>query len=406
MIDGTQRMPAAVGLGNQAIGIGRLGGIEKLAEKCGGQVRHVAGDDQVPIRGGRSQSGEESTERTAAGDRVGDHWEAEVGVAFGGADQCDVSSSFANLSGGVRGECRGAEGQQRLVAPHARALAADQQIPCAFHEKMVTSPSMLSVPNKTVYICLLLALLMTVASPSRAAEASPAPSALSGAVTPTATGRKTFVVRADPRTGKLVRSLVVAPISLGNARFAAPSGQTAKGQTATAPAKAAIRQMVEQSAKTHNVDPLLVDAVIKVESNYNPHAVSRVGAQGLMQLMPGTARDLGVSNSFDPGQNIEAGVRYLKHLQNLYKDDRLALAAYNAGPGAVDKYKQIPPYPETQNYVYQVGKRYGEARVAAANEKPASKPAALPVVIKEEEKHPKLDSFVDQNGRLHLRTTQ
>jgi len=164
--------------------------------------------------------------------------------------------------------------------------------------------------------------------------------------------------------------------------------------------------MVEQSARNHNVDPLLVDAVIKVESNYNPHAVSRVGAQGLMQLMPGTARDLGVSNSFDPGQNIEAGVRYLKQLQDLYKDDRLALAAYNAGPGAVDKYKQIPPYPETRNYVYQVGKRYGEARVAAANEKPAPKPAAAPVVIKEEEKHPKLDSFVDQNGRLHLRTTQ
>jgi soluble lytic murein transglycosylase-like protein len=257
---------------------------------------------------------------------------------------------------------------------------------------------MLSPRNKTVYICFLLALLMTVATPSRAAEVSPAPNATGGAVTPAATGRKTFVVRADPRTGKLVRSLVVAP-SLVSAR---PAGQT----PATAPAKAAIRQMVEQSARNHNVDPLLVDAVIKVESNYNPHAVSRVGAQGLMQLMPGTARDLGVSNSFDPGQNIEAGVRYLKHLQNLYKDDRLALAAYNAGPGAVDKYKQIPPYPETQNYVYQVGKRYGEARVAAANERPASKPVAPPVVVKEEEKHPKLDSFVDQNGRLHLRTTQ
>jgi soluble lytic murein transglycosylase-like protein len=242
---------------------------------------------------------------------------------------------------------------------------------------------------------------MTAASPSRAAEVSPAPSASSGAVPTASTGRKTFVVRADPRTGKLVRSLVVAPSSV-SARAA-----TSVERTRSTAAKAELRQMVEQSARTHNVDPLLVDAVIKVESNYNPHAVSRVGAQGLMQLMPGTARDLGVSNSFDPGQNIEAGVKYLKYLQTLFKDDRLALAAYNAGPGAVDKYKQIPPYPETQNYVYQVGKRYGEARVAAANEKPASKPAAAQAaVVKEEEKHPKLDSFVDQNGRLHLRTTQ
>ncbi len=85
-----------------------------------------------------------------------------------------------------------------------------------------------------------------------------------------------------------------------------------------------------------------------------------------MQLTPPTARMLGVNNSFDPGENIEAGVKYLKSLQDLYKDDRLALAAYNAGPGAVDKYKWIPPYPETQKYVENVGKRYDAARQAAA----------------------------------------
>ena len=88
-----------------------------------------------------------------------------------------------------------------------------------------------------------------------------------------------------------------------------------------------------------------------------------------MQLTPATARMLGVSNSFDPQQNIEAGVKYLKYLQSVYKDDRLALAAYNAGPGAVEKYKQIPPYPETQNYVNQVGKRY-ETRAARRKKRP------------------------------------
>ena len=86
-----------------------------------------------------------------------------------------------------------------------------------------------------------------------------------------------------------------------------------------------------------------------------------------MQLMPPTARMLGVSNSFDPQQNIEAGVKYLKYLQSVYKDDRLALAAYNAGPANVEKYKQVPPFKETQNYVEQVGRRYDDARRVAAD---------------------------------------
>jgi soluble lytic murein transglycosylase-like protein len=122
-----------------------------------------------------------------------------------------------------------------------------------------------------------------------------------------------------------------------------------------------------------------------------------------MQLMPPTARDLGVNNRFDPRQNIEAGVRYLKYLQDLYKDDRLALAAYNAGPGAVEKYKAIPPYPETQDYVNRVGQQYGAAKKAAAQH--LAEPAAPPVGVTEE-RHPKLEPFVDAEGRLHLRTTQ
>ena len=166
---------------------------------------------------------------------------------------------------------------------------------------------------------------------------------------------------------------------------------------------------MEKSAKAHNVDPLLVQSVIQVESNYNHYAVSPKGAEGLMQLMPGTARMLGVSNSFDPAENIEAGVKYLRYLQNVYRDDRLALAAYNAGPKAVDRYKGAPPYAETQDYVNQVGQRYRTAKETEAA-KAAAQTATAAGEADEgapaEEQHPKLEQSVDQNGRLVLRTAQ
>ena len=247
-----------------------------------------------------------------------------------------------------------------------------------------------------MYICFTLALVMLAASPMRAAEAESSPPPLS---------YKT-VVKVDSRTGRLVRTQV--PLHPPASSGAIPT---------------AIPELVEKASRAHNVDPLLVDSLIRVESNYNPNAISPKGAQGLMQLMPPTARMLGVNDSFDPAENIEAGVKYLKYLQDLYKDDRLALAAYNAGPGAVDRFKQVPPYPETQKYVENVGKKYGEARSAAAQrgaQKAAQDAAALKdaqkaaaaveppqaLVQGEEEKHPKLEQFVDADGRLHLRTSQ
>jgi soluble lytic murein transglycosylase-like protein len=116
---------------------------------------------------------------------------------------------------------------------------------------------------------------------------------------------------------------------------------------------------IEKAAAEHNVDPNLVRAVIKVESNFNPNAVSRKGAMGLMQLMPQTARQLKVTNPFDPEQNVDAGVRHLKQLMESYGGDvKLSLAAYNAGQGSVARSGGIPHFAETRNYVKRITNLY------------------------------------------------
>jgi soluble lytic murein transglycosylase-like protein len=116
---------------------------------------------------------------------------------------------------------------------------------------------------------------------------------------------------------------------------------------------------IDQAASRHNVDPNLVRAVIKVESNFNPNAVSRKGAMGLMQLMPQTARQLNVANPFDPQQNVDAGVRHLKQLMENYGGDvKLTLAAYNAGQGAVARSAGVPHFAETRNYVRRITQLY------------------------------------------------
>jgi hypothetical protein len=116
---------------------------------------------------------------------------------------------------------------------------------------------------------------------------------------------------------------------------------------------------INEAAARHNVDPSLVRSVVKVESNFNPNAVSRKGAMGLMQLMPSTARSLNVSNPFDPAQNVDAGVRHLRKLLDSYGGNvSLTLAAYNAGSGAVARSAGVPHFRETQNYVRRITNLY------------------------------------------------
>ena len=115
--------------------------------------------------------------------------------------------------------------------------------------------------------------------------------------------------------------------------------------------------LIETVALKHGIDPELVHAVVQAESNYQPRAKSRVGARGLMQVMPETARDFGITNLYDPQHNLEAGVQYLKFLLERF-DVKHAIAAYNAGPTAVRRAGGIPPFKETQHYVTKVLKNF------------------------------------------------
>jgi len=202
-------------------------------------------------------------------------------------------------------------------------------------------------------------------------------------------------VRVDRGSGRLVRTQVMLP------REVPPVEVIARETTSNVPVEAKVMnptrrevdEIVEQSSATHGVDPLLVRSVMQVESNFNPNAVSPKGAMGLMQLMPATARQLGVTNAFDVRQNIEGGVKFLRYLKTKFNDDRLVLAAYNAGEAAVKKHGWIPPYPETIDYVYKVGKRYGESKRIQA---PVV--AAKPV----EAVQPRIQQVVDAEGRIHI----
>jgi soluble lytic murein transglycosylase-like protein len=158
-----------------------------------------------------------------------------------------------------------------------------------------------------------------------------------------------------------------------------------------------IDEVIEAFAAEHAIDSALIRAVIQVESNFNHRAVSRKGAQGLMQLMPSTIGRLSVGDAYDPHENIGAGVRYLRQLLDQFQGDlRLALAAYNAGENAVLRYRGVPPYPETRDYVTKVmnlyrrarGEGFGNGALKMVSQSGASSPPApepTPAIYKAEE---------------------
>ena len=133
----------------------------------------------------------------------------------------------------------------------------------------------------------------------------------------------------------------------------------------TGPGSETLPDVVNTASGRYHLDPDLVNSVIHAESGFNPHAVSRKGAQGLMQLMPQTASRLGVGDAFDPGANVEGGTRYLRELLQRYNFDLIkALAAYNAGPQRVDQYHGVPPYYETQAYVARIVRDFNRKKLA------------------------------------------
>jgi soluble lytic murein transglycosylase-like protein len=143
----------------------------------------------------------------------------------------------------------------------------------------------------------------------------------------------------------------------------APVITAAKHQDNAAPTVVEMREMLSHAGAAHNIDADLLASVIRAESGGQVRAVSRTGAQGLMQLMPHTANDMGVHDSFQPDQNIAGGTAYLDGLLTRYHDNiAVALAAYNAGPGAVDKYRGIPPYHETRAYVARVIREFNRRK--------------------------------------------
>lgn len=181
---------------------------------------------------------------------------------------------------------------------------------------------------------------------------------------------RSVVVTAKSVAGRQVAENVVAP------RVIPPADAGAAGESA--PVAANLQEAVDRIAGRHGLPPELLHSVIQVESNYNPNAVSPKGALGIMQLIPATARRFGVTDVFDPVENIEGGARYLQYLLALFDGDYpLALAAYNAGENAVAKYGNVPPYPETQTYLRLVAKRLEEAQkvsAAKAKERKEAKP--------------------------------
>ena len=158
-------------------------------------------------------------------------------------------------------------------------------------------------------------------------------------------------------TGAKAALEIIGPVVILVEKAKTPEKPRDTDKKLMAPSIPPYHGLILRASKEYRLDPALLRAIIMAESSYNPKAVSQMGAQGLMQLMPRTAAELGVTNSFDPAQNINGGAKYLRKLMDRFDNDvYLALAAYNAGSSYVRKYKGVPPFPATQLYIKKVFK--------------------------------------------------
>jgi len=224
-------------------------------------------------------------------------------------------------------------------------------------------------PNRTMRerilkpACILLGMLSLCAFPAHSQIVSYA----------NAQGKRIFI-NADPPASARSAATRKTPPAAGvlSRTTQTRSGASAKEEAASSANLQRIETMIHEVSERYHVDPALVRAVVQTESNGDPQAVSRKGALGLMQLVPGTAQQMGVGDAFDPKQNLDGGVRYLRILLERYNGDLdKALAAYNAGPGAVDRAGGVPRYPETRAYVQKVTDSYfrpGSGRLTSAME--------------------------------------
>ena len=175
---------------------------------------------------------------------------------------------------------------------------------------------------------------------------------------------RSLEVREDAASGRLVRQ-----VRYRRSASPKPAAANRRGAGKSVVQGIDLDRLIRDIGSRYGVDPKLIHAVIRQESNYDPLAVSPKGALGLMQLLPSTAERFGVKDVFVPAENIQGGVRYLRYLMDRYRGQAaLALAAYNAGEGAVDRYGGIPPYRETQAYVARIEKRYGPSRTSALSQ--------------------------------------
>ena len=210
--------------------------------------------------------------------------------------------------------------------------------------------------------------------------------------------RLSSTVKADARTGRLIRTVRLVPkIEVAGSPAAAKLVVESKDRNLSG-----VHSVIEETARRYDVDPLLVRSIVEVESAYNPYAISAKGALGLMQLIPSTARRYGVGDAFDVRQNVEGGVKYFRYLQDLFGEDRLAIAAYNAGENAVLKYGTVPPYPETEQYVHKVGKRYVDAKARAPRKVVAQTSSGTAAT--QEPPLRSLEVVTGADGRVYLRT--